>query len=147
MKTVTAAIIVENDKVLIARRKKGEWLSGYWEFPGGKLEDGETLQSCLKRELSEELGVQAEVGEIVAESEYHGEQGIFRIIALLTSLKTVPITLSAHDRVAWVPLSEISSFKLSPADRDIARTIIEKQNEICGQLGDLKSPFNRKEIP
>jgi 8-oxo-dGTP diphosphatase len=70
MKTVTAAINIRDQKVLLTRRGKSEKLAGYWEFPGGKVEDGETLQECLERELLEELGVAAVIGEVMAKSEY-----------------------------------------------------------------------------
>jgi 8-oxo-dGTP diphosphatase len=68
MKTVTAAIAIDKGRILLARRSQNEKLSGYWEFPGGKVEKGESLQDCLKKELKEELGVQAEIGEPTAES-------------------------------------------------------------------------------
>ncbi|MDC1533675.1 NUDIX domain-containing protein [Polaribacter sp.] len=54
---VTAAIIEEGDKFLIARRAKGKHLSGFWEFPGGKIEEGETAEACLHRELNEEFQI------------------------------------------------------------------------------------------
>ena len=60
-KIVTAAIVLQDNKVLLTRRAPGQSLEGYWEFPGGKVEEGESLQECLKREIFEELGVQAEV--------------------------------------------------------------------------------------
>jgi len=63
MKTVTTAIIVRGNSVLLTRRGPSEKLAGYWELPGGKLEDGESLVDCLRRE--EELGVSAEVGEVI----------------------------------------------------------------------------------
>ena len=58
MTTVTCAIIENNDKILIARRAKGQKLPGKWEFPGGKVEEGESPEECLKRELEEEFGGQ-----------------------------------------------------------------------------------------
>jgi len=62
MITVTAAIIRKGDTVLLTRRKQGQRMAGYWEFPGGKLEEGETLQACLEREILEELGWKIQVG-------------------------------------------------------------------------------------
>lgn len=60
MKEVTAAIILKDNRVLIAQRAPGENLAGKWEFPGGKVEHGETPKECLKREISEELDVDIE---------------------------------------------------------------------------------------
>ncbi len=62
---VAAAVVIENGKVLLSRRKKGTHLAGKWEFPGGKAEPGEDPRAALRRELDEELGIQARVGEIV----------------------------------------------------------------------------------
>ncbi len=62
-KIVTAAIILNESRVLIGRRKPNQALGGYWEFPGGKVENGESLVDCLKRELKEELSVNAKVSE------------------------------------------------------------------------------------
>ena len=65
---VTAAIIRKNGKVLIARRARGQHLEGLWEFPGGKIENGETPEACLKRELFEEFGIDVRIGRFIAES-------------------------------------------------------------------------------
>ena len=67
---------------LITRRGPDSKLAGYWEFPGGKVEEGETRRECLERELYEELGIQAHAGEEIAESEYHYDHGAFLIIAI-----------------------------------------------------------------
>jgi len=76
-KIVTAAIVLQDNKVLLTRKAPGQSLEGYWEFPGGKVEEGESLQECLKREIFEELGVQAEVEQdefCVVKHQYdHGE--------------------------------------------------------------------------
>ena len=75
MKEVTAAIITNDDKILIAQRGKDENLAGKWEFPGGKIEKGETPQQCLKREIQEELELNIEVGEFFGESIYTYSNG------------------------------------------------------------------------
>ena len=62
---VTAAVIERGDEILVTRRQEGVHLAGHWEFPGGKCEPGESLQACMARELREELGVEARVGEEV----------------------------------------------------------------------------------
>ena len=63
MKLVTAAIIINNGKVLIAQRAEKQKLAGKWEFPGGKIEFGETPEECRKREIKEELGINIEVND------------------------------------------------------------------------------------
>ena len=82
-RVVTAAIIPREDCVLLARRSPGEKLAGSWEFPGGKVEAGETPEGSLARELLEELGIEVRIGDRVAESSYEYEHGTFRVIAYL----------------------------------------------------------------
>jgi len=70
MVKVTAAIIEKDGKVLIARRRKGSHLEGKWEFPGGKIEQKETPEECLKRELNEEFGIEAQIDEFICSNRY-----------------------------------------------------------------------------
>ena len=68
LQDVTAAVIIQNEKVLITRRAADQKHAGWWEFPCGKIEDGESPEVCLRRELIEELGVDTLIGELLAES-------------------------------------------------------------------------------
>ena len=68
MKEVSAAVVIDNETVLLARRNPDDKLAGFWEFPGGKVEVNETPQQCLERELQEELGVSSTSGEVFFES-------------------------------------------------------------------------------
>ncbi len=68
MTTVSCTIIEKEGKILIARRAEDQKLAGKWEFPGGKVEDGESPEERLKRELEEEFGIQVEVGEYITSS-------------------------------------------------------------------------------
>ena len=68
MTTVTCTIIENEGKILLARRAADQKLAGKWEFPGGKVEAGESPEECLKRELEEEFGIQVEVGEFITSS-------------------------------------------------------------------------------
>ena len=121
MKVVTAAIIINDKKVLLTRRGPSETLAGYWEFPGGKVEDGESLADCLRRELQEELGVDAEVGEVMAESEYHYDHGSFLLFGMYASLLSNDLKLTVHDKTEWVPVTELLSYELAPADIQLAK--------------------------
>ncbi len=120
MTTVTAAIIIQNRKVLICRRKKGLKNAGLWEFPGGKLEEGESLQKCLERELFEELGVKAKAGEILGESIYVYGHGTIRLIGIMTELDSQNFTLTDHDRTEWTDIDKLSDFRLAEADIPLA---------------------------
>ena len=67
---VTAAVIEKDGRILIAKRRIGDRHGGRWEFPGGKIDSGETPEECLKRELREELGIEAEIGELLCKTSF-----------------------------------------------------------------------------
>ena len=126
-KIVTAAIILNESRVLIGRRKPNQALGGYWEFPGGKVENGESLVDCLKRELQEELGVNAKVSEdifMLVDHTYDG--GEIQLIAMLADIGDQQPVGTVHDFLAWARIEELLSYKLAPADIPIAQKIIQK---------------------
>jgi len=135
MKRVTAAVIVENHRLLIARRASGEALAGFWELPGGKVEPGETLQQCLSRELLEEFGMLTEVGRVLAQSVYHYEHGSFELIAL-GATRLSPFELRVHDDYAWVSPADIDTFALAPADVELVRQLLGQ----TGWHGEVRAP-------
>ncbi len=120
MKDVTAAVIFSEGKVFIARRAPGENSAGGWEFPGGKIEKGETPQECLKRELYEELGIKTEIGEFVAESIYEYPKGAIRLLAYRAEIIGGEMKLSVHDAYSWAPIEELHKYGLLPADVSVA---------------------------
>ena len=101
MKTVTAAVIAFNGKLLLCRRAPDEKLAGMWEFPGGKMEDGETLQECLKRELREELGIEASAGTVIGRSVYRYDHGEFELVGIEAFPESLDFSLLVHDRFSW----------------------------------------------
>jgi 8-oxo-dGTP diphosphatase len=122
-KIVTAAIIRRNGSVLLARRSLAGKLAGFWEFPGGKVEDGETPEECLARELEDELGIQALIGRKCAESFHQYDHGKFRIVAYTADWTTGNLRLRAHDRVEWVNFKDLGEYRLLPADAPIAAVL------------------------
>ena len=124
MNEVTAAVIIENGSVLLTRRRSGEHLAGYWEFPGGKIEPGESPQRCLEREIVEELGIRIKAGGIITESAYTYDHGAIKLVAIESKVLGGTITLSVHDAYAWVPLDKILDYDLAPADIPVARKIM-----------------------
>jgi 8-oxo-dGTP diphosphatase len=123
MKRVAAGILIKDGKVLIARRKLGQSHAGLWEFPGGKIEENETPQECLERELEEELGLLVRAGRIIAESEDRSDHGSFIILAIEAELVGGEITLKVHDTAKWVGLEALSTYRLAPADRELIHKI------------------------
>lgn len=122
MRQVTAAVIIEDGRLLLARRAPGEKLAGLWELPGGKIEEGETPQECLCRELMEELSMTAEVGNVIAETVFHYEHGSFEMFALETR-RTSEFVLSVHDDARWADDTEIDNLALAPADVELIRQL------------------------
>ena len=126
MKEVTAAIIIDKNKILIAQRGANEKLAGKWEFPGGKIELGETPQECLKREIKEELEVDIAVGNYLGESIYTYPNGEIKLIAYFATILDGDIKLLVHDKVEWITISQIDKYDFAPADIPF----IEKLKEV-----------------
>ncbi len=124
--TVTAAVIQKKDKVLITQRPLQGLLGGMWEFPGGKLQDGEELGACLIREIQEELGVAIQVGEPFGV--YHHAYTHFRVTlhAFLCSLVNgdKPKPIQVND-IYWSKIPELSSYPMGKIDRQIATKLME----------------------
>jgi mutator protein MutT len=116
MITVTAAIIEKNGLILAARRKPGVHLAGYWEFPGGKREDGETSEECLARELREEFDIKCAVGEFFGESIYDYGTKVIRLLGYRVLHLHGTFKCRDHDQISWLPAGELSSLTWAPAD-------------------------------
>jgi 8-oxo-dGTP diphosphatase len=122
--TVTCAIIEKEGKILIARRAIGQKLAGKWEFPGGKVEDGESPEECLKRELEEEFGIKVEVGEFITSNKHHYDHISIELLAFQVKFISGEFTLTDHDTIEWVVPEELLNYDLAAADVPIAREII-----------------------
>ena len=125
MKEVTAAIIISDNKVLIAERAPGQNLAGKWEFPGGKIEPGETLQECLKREIREELDVDIEVMDLFGESIYAYQSGTIKLMAFRCQWLSGDFKLSVHSRIEWVTRQQLELYDFAPADIPIVERLME----------------------
>jgi len=113
---VAAGLVFRDGRLLITQRPPGSHLEGLWEFPGGKCEPRETLEACLARELSEELGVTVHVGERVAEISHDYPDKQVRLHFFLCRLiagEPLPIQCAA---VAWVSAEELSGYEFPAAD-------------------------------
>lgn len=113
---VAAAIIVKDNKIFAARRKPGVHLAGFWEFPGGKLEAGESAEECLVRELEEELKITTHVGAFVGESVYDYGSKVVRLMAYQVEHLAGDFELIDHDALRWLGLDELESVQWAPAD-------------------------------
>ncbi|MBI4424327.1 MAG: (deoxy)nucleoside triphosphate pyrophosphohydrolase [Elusimicrobia bacterium] len=119
----TAAVLERDGKILLARRRPGGPLSGLWEFPGGKIEPGEAPADCLKRELLEELGLDAEIGATIATTLHRYPGGEVELTALEARCASGEPELRDHEEFAWVEPSRLLEYSLAPADVAIARVV------------------------
>ncbi len=126
MQKVTAAVIEREGKILIARRKGGDPLAGKWEFPGGKVEAGETPEECLKRELREELGIETEIRSFLCSSRFAYRHMAVELLAYRTSYVSGEITLGEHDRIEWILPEELGNYDFSEADQPVVRRLQDK---------------------
>ena len=120
---VIAAIAIRRKKVLIARRGPTQKLAGLWEFPGGKLEAGETPELCLAREIAEEFGVDVRVGAFLARNLHHHDDGAIDLRAYRVEWPDTEYQPVEHDAVRWVQRGEILRYDLAPADVPIAKAV------------------------
>ena len=120
--TVTAAVIQRNGQVLIAQRPEGGLLGGMWEFPGGKTKSGESLQTCLKREICEELGVDIQVGELLGVYEHAYTHFRVTLHAFHATLVGGNPQLLDHTELRWEHPRELGNYPMGKIDRQIARS-------------------------
>ncbi|MCF2874308.1 MULTISPECIES: (deoxy)nucleoside triphosphate pyrophosphohydrolase [unclassified Tenacibaculum] len=116
MLEVVCGIIYQNDKIFIARKKKGKSLAGYWEFPGGKIEQNENPKKALIRELKEELGMLVSVENQVGEHLYQYPDKMIKLIAYSCNFIEATFNLTDHDTYEWVTIEELSNYQIAQAD-------------------------------
>lgn len=122
---VVAGILKKDDKILIARKREGKPLAGLWEFPGGKIEEGETPEESLVRELMEEMEIKISVKDYVGKSIYdYGNGKVIELLGYTAEIIEGNIVLTDHDKYIWVALSEINNYSLAPADIPLVEKMI-----------------------
>ena len=124
---VVAAIIRKEGKIFATQRGYGEW-KDWWEFPGGKMEPGETPEEALKREIREELSTEIRVDELLCTVEYDYPKFHLTLHCYLCSLVTEALHLNEHEAARWLANDELDSVKWLPADREVIEKI-EMRNE------------------
>ena len=127
MKTieVVAAIIQDGDKIFATQRGYGEFKDG-WEFPGGKMEQGETPKEALVREIREELDTEIEVGEQIDTVEYDYPQFHLTMHCFFCTILSGDLTLKEHEAAKWLTKETLDSVGWLPADEGL----IEKLKRI-----------------
>ena len=124
MLEVTAAIICKDGKFLICQRPKGKNCELLWEFPGGKIESGETAEACIVREIQEELGVTLRILRKFTDVIYEYPDKTVHLHFFLTEIASGELTCKEHNALAWITADEIGNFQFCPADK----TMIQNNN-------------------
>lgn len=126
MKTieVAAAIIVKDNKVFATQRGYGEFKDG-WEFPGGKLEPGESAREALAREIREELDVDIRVGRLLETVEYDYPEFHLTMHCFICELLSEEIVLKEHEDARWLKEEELDTVDWLPADVGVIGKIFE----------------------
>ena len=119
---VVAGYIERNDRVLLDRRPTGSHLAGTWEFPGGKVEAGETDQEALRRELEEELGVDSEIGNEIARVKHAYENFDLTLVLYEVNIHGEPRAIGVAE-VGWFERWRLWQIEMPPADKPLLEAI------------------------
>ena len=124
MKTVkvVAAIIIHNNHIFATQRGYGDFKDG-WEFPGGKIEPGETPQQALAREIKEELDTEIEVGDYLETVEYDYPAFHLSMDCFFCTIKSGELVLKEHEAAKWLTAETLDSVDWLPADRGLMERI------------------------
>jgi mutator protein MutT len=133
--------VFRSGRLLITQRPEGGHLGGLWEFPGGKREDGETFESCLARELGEELGIKVEVGELI-ESLVHTypEKTVRLCFFRCRWLRCEPQPLGCS-AFAWIRVDQLDAYAFPPADAKLL-TRLRSSPELWQDAGAVQPEGN-----
>ena len=119
---VVAAVILHEGRILATQRGYGEW-KDWWEFPGGKMEAGETPEEALVREILEELSTEISVDEFLCTVEYDYPKFSLTMHCYLCSLLTEALHLNEHEAAKWLTLDELDSVEWLPADLKVIEAL------------------------
>lgn len=123
---VTAAIIKSGNRILIAQRKKGSHLEMKWEFPGGKLENGESPEECLQREIKEELNLNIIVKDIFHVVSYNYDiRNIVMLCYMCEVLSGQPECIECND-FRWITVDDMKNYDFAPADLSVVEKLSKR---------------------
>ena len=115
---VVAAIIMRGEEVFATQRGYGQW-HGWWEFPGGKMEAGESPQEALRREIREELDAEIEIGDLLETVEWDYPEFHLTMHCFICTLLSESVHLNEHEAAAWLTKDTLCSVKWLPADEGL----------------------------
>lgn len=124
---VVCGIVYNNEKIFLCRRNVNKHLAGFWEFPGGKIENNESPEEALHRELSEELGMTVSVLGYLGSNQHQYSSNKIKLIAYNCLFIDATLNLIDHDQCKWVLPSDLKNYQIAPADIPLIKLIIEKK--------------------
>ena len=119
---VVAAIIMRGKEVFATPRGYGQW-QGWWEFPGGKMEEGESPQEALRREIREELDAEIEIGDLLETVEWDYPEFHLTMHCFICTLLSESVHLNEHEAAAWLTKETLSTVKWLPADEGLIKRL------------------------
>ena len=127
IRVVCGIVFNDDKKILVTRRRKGEF-TGKWEFPGGKIEKGETYEECLNRELEEELSIKVSIKSHYAEYIYSYPKFSINLISMVCLYEGGEIKLTDHDKFSWVIPANFRHYDFVAGDIRLADQIMQDGN-------------------
>ena len=119
---VVAAVIMDGTRVFATQRGYGEW-KDWWEFPGGKIESGETPTEALRREIKEELATDVSVGRLLTTVEYEYPKFHLTMYCYLCEVESGTLCLLEHEAARWLTAMELDSVTWLPADKGVIQIL------------------------
>ena len=139
---VVAAIIINNNQIFATQRGYGDW-KDYWEFPGGKIEPGETPEAALRREIQEELDTKIAVEEKITTIEYDYPEFHLNMECFLAHIVEGGLVLKEHEAARWLKKNELDSVKWLPADQRIIELLRRRLSEENGHDEQIMTVSDR----
>lgn len=121
---VVAAVIKKDNKYLIAQRNRNKHFALHWEFPGGKVDSGETFEIALQREIKEELSIGIKIYKKISSQIHKDDKINVKVHYFLCEHSAGKIILSEHEDLKWVNKNELSSYKMAPGDSKIIQFLV-----------------------
>ena len=121
---VVAAVIKKDNKYFIAQRNRNKHFAYHWEFPGGKVDDGESFDYALKREIKEELSINIKIIKKITSEKHKDEQINVEVHYFLCEILNENIILSEHEDMKWVYKQDLLNYKLAPGDSKIIKYLL-----------------------
>lgn len=124
---VTCAIIIDGFKVLVTQRSESMNLPLKWEFPGGKIDSDESAEMCINRELMEELNVEVEILEKLADSQFEYPTFTINLIPFVARMRAGQIILREHNAFQWLEREELKILDWAPADIPVLEQFLKSK--------------------